>query len=291
MFDALPVVTYKADVARPIREFMNPRRMIEGLWKNRDLTMQLARRDVLGRYRSSRLGILWSLITPLFSLAVYTLVFSGIFKARFTANPTEGYAHFALYIFCGMLVYGVFAEVAQRAPTIITENPSYVTKVVFPLEVLVPAAVLASLFRLGIGFLAWLAFWTFLEKAAPHLTFVLLPVVLLPLCLVTAGLAWLAAAMGVFVRDLAQAAGPLVQLFSFLTPVYYSIERIDQPVLRMLVQLNPLSQTLEQSRRVAILGLSPDWGWWLASLIPAALVCLVGYAFFMKSKRAFGDVL
>ncbi|MBM3463270.1 MAG: ABC transporter permease [Armatimonadetes bacterium] len=285
------LTVYRPDSGQPLRNFLNPLHMARDLWAHRDLTMQLARREVLGRYRSARLGILWSGITPFFSLIVYTFVFSGIFKARFTDNPAEGYAHFALYLFCGMLVYNVFAEVAARAPSIITENPNYVKKVVFPLEVMVPAVLMGALFRMAVGFVAWLGFWTVLERVLPKPTLLLLPLVVLPLCLLTAGVAWLAAAVGVFVRDLAHAAGVVVQLLAFLTPVYYSIERIQQPLLRAAMQLNPLSQTLEQTRRVAIVGGAPDWGWWLASLTLSGAACLLGYASFMKSKRAFGDVL
>ena len=112
--DALTVTTYTADGGRSLREFLHPVRITRGLWSHRDLTLQTARREAMGRYRSSRLGLLWSLITPLISLTVYTLVFSGILKARFTSNPSESHASFVLYLFSGMLVYTVFAEVVGR---------------------------------------------------------------------------------------------------------------------------------------------------------------------------------
>ena len=289
--DALTVTTYTADGGRSLREFLHPVRMARELWAHRDLTLQIARREAMGRYRSSRLGLLWSLITPLISLAVYTLVFSGILKARFTANPTESHASFVLYLFCGMLVYTVFAEVVGRSPTLITANPNFVKKVVFPLEVLVPAALLESLFRMGVGFGAWLLFWVGIEHDLPRLTVLLLPLVLLPMCLMTVGAAWLASSLGVFVRDLANGAGGMVQLLAFMTPVYYSIEQIPHPTLRFLMRMNPLAETLEQARRVTIQGMAPDWWWWLASLLMSGVFCLLGYAVFMKSKRGFADVL
>jgi ABC-type polysaccharide/polyol phosphate export permease len=110
--------------------------------------------------------------------------------------------------------------------------------VVFPLEALVPAVMLAALFRLCVGLVVWLAFWLCMERSLPPLSIVTLPAVLLPLCFVTAGAAWLAASLGVYLRDLAHGVGPLVQLLAFITPVYYSLDRVDNPALRQALSLN-----------------------------------------------------
>jgi len=103
---------------------------------NRGLILQLAKRDLLGRYRGSFLGLTWSILQPLFMLMIYTFVFSVIFKAHWVAGeqlPTSG---FALVLFAGLTTFTLFAECVNRSPALIVNHPNYVKKVVFPLEVL-----------------------------------------------------------------------------------------------------------------------------------------------------------
>ena len=122
---------------------ISPQALISNLWQYRRLIMQMARREVAGRYKGSVMGLLWSFLTPLFMLAVYTFVFSVVFKARWTASPDEGKGDFAVLLFAGMIVHGLFAEVLNRAPGLILANVNYVKKVVFPLEIL-PVIALSS---------------------------------------------------------------------------------------------------------------------------------------------------
>jgi lipopolysaccharide transport system permease protein len=139
----------------------------------------------------------------------------------------------------------------------------------------------------GIG--VWLAGMVLLMHAPPW-TIVWLPLVLLPVCLLTAGLSWLLASLGVFIRDIGQFVILATQVLFFITPVFYSIQRVPYPYRRLL-ELNPLSHSVEDARRVMIRGLAPDWAWWVPTLIGSAVLAVLGYAFFMKSKRAFADVV
>ncbi len=284
------VLRYSASDPRPLRSFLHPGRMVANLWNHRHLIRQLAYRDIVGRYRAARLGLLWSVLTPLFMLAIYTFVFSVVFQARWGDAPSEGHGQFALYLFCGMLVFQLFGEAATRAPTLVTSNPNYVTKVVFPLEVLPVAAVLTALFSLLVGFGVWMIFWFFVRWAPPVPTALYLPLVLLPLCLATVGVGWLLAALGVFIRDVGPVVTLVVQALFFTTPVFYSVDRVPA-AFQVVMRLNPLTHALEDARRVMIAGQPPVWAWWAASLAFSIAIALLGYAFFMKSKRAFADVL
>src|SRR5262245_22270892 len=151
-----------------IAVLLNPLAMLHNLWRNRHLASQLARRDIIGRYRSSWLGMLWAVMMPLATLAIYTFVFSTVLKSRWTSNPNEPASFFAVTMFCGMLVFAVFSEVVNRAPTLVAENPSYVKKVVFPLEMLMISTLLVALFNLLIGMGVWLVFWFVVMQAPPH---------------------------------------------------------------------------------------------------------------------------
>jgi lipopolysaccharide transport system permease protein len=112
-----------------------PTEIARSLWRNRSLVRSLVQREVVGRYRGSFLGILWSFFNPVFMLLVYTFVFSVVFKARW-GTASDSKTEFALVLFAGLLVFNVFAECFNRAPTLILSNVNYVKKVVFPLEIL-----------------------------------------------------------------------------------------------------------------------------------------------------------
>src|SRR5882672_8122806 len=93
------------------------------------LILDLTKRDALGRYRNSWLGVLWSLFTPIFMLVVYTFVFSSVFKVRW-GDGTGSKTEFALILFSGLIVFNIFAECASKAPSLVVSNANMVKKVV-----------------------------------------------------------------------------------------------------------------------------------------------------------------
>jgi lipopolysaccharide transport system permease protein len=272
------------------RALLSPARMVRDLWTQRELTLRIAQRDIVGRYRNSWLGLLWSIISPLALLAIYTFVFSIVLNIRWGDDGVESRGEFALTLFSGLLVFNLFAEVVNRAPTLVVDNAQYVKKVVFPLEVLVVAGVLTALFNFGVGLLVWLSGWGLIMQSWPHETFVWLPLVLVPVVLTTAGLSWFLASLGVFVRDVRHAVILATQVLFFATPIFYSLERVPLPY-RDWMLLNPLTQAVENARDVMMYGQAPAWAQVLLYTVIAAAAALVGYAFFAKSKRAFSDVI
>lgn len=285
-----------------VRKLLDPLAMVRNLWSHRQLAWQLARRDIVGRYRSSWLGLLWAVITPLILLAIYTFVFAVVFNARWGDDAAESRGVFALTMFCGMLIYNLFAEVANRSPMLIVENPNYVKKVVFPLEVLIVSSLIAAMFSLLVGFGVWLVGWGLIMQTWPSWTVVWLPLVLMPVSLVTLGCGWFLASLGVFIRDLTHAVLLGTQVLFFATPIFYRVERVP-PSFQFVMKLNPLTHAVGDARRV-MLGQQylewigqpggathPYWGVWAMTVVASAAFALLGYAFFMKSKRAFADVL
>jgi lipopolysaccharide transport system permease protein len=269
---------------------LDPAEMIRNLWAHRELTWQLAKREIQGRYRATHLGLLWSVLTPLILLIIYTFVFAVVFKSRwYDGGVPESRSEFALTMFCGMLLFSLFSEVVNRAPSMVVSNSNYVKKVVFPVEMFVISGLLSALFNLVVGSLVWLA-GMILLRGMPPWTIFWLPLVLLPVCLTTLGISWFLASLGVFIRDLNYVVALGTQILFFITPVFYSIQRVPQPYRRFL-ELNPLSHSVEDARRVMMYGLRPEWGWWAATLGSSVVIAVLGYAFFMKSRRAFADVI
>lgn len=255
----------------------------------RELLWKLSEREVAARYRGSALGMLWSLITPLLMLAVYTFVFTTVFNARWGAPQEANSVDFALNLFAGLIVFNVFAECATRAPTLILSNANLVKKVVFPLEVLSASTVASALFH-AVTSTGILITFEIIAKHTLPISIAFLPFVWLPLALGCLALSWLLSALGVFLRDLTQVMNVLVSMLMFLSAIFYPISALPaswQPVL----QLNPLVIVIEQSRKVMIDGVSPDTSYLLIGSISMIYAAELSLRLFMKAKRGFSDVL
>ena len=261
----------------------------QSLWRNRQLIVQMIRREVVGRYKGSIMGLAWSFFNPVFMLAVYTFVFSVVFKARWGIGGDESKTQFAVVLFVGMIVHGLFAEVLNRAPGLILGNVNYVKKVVFPLEILpvisMGAALFHSIISLGVLLIAFILFNGYL-----HWTAIFIPLVLLPLVILTLGLAWILASLGVFLRDVGQTIGIITTVMMFLSPVFYPITALPEE-FRPWLMANPLTFIIEQAREVLIWGRLPDWAGLGTYTFAATVLAWAGYAWFQKTRKGFADVL
>lgn len=270
-------------------KYLNPFGTLWGVWKGRDLLNQLVRRNIEGRYKGTMMGLVWMVVTPLVMLAVYTFVFGVVFKARWGAGFGDSKAAFALIMFCGMAVFNIFSESVNGSVSIVSGNPNYVKKVVFPLELLPVSSVLSACFFgliwIGILLLGIVLFFHKICFAA-----ICLPLIFIPLVLFSCGLAWFVASLGVFVRDLAHAIGIILQVLYFMTPIFYSVEMVPEN-LRPILLLNPLTTIVQSARQVLILDQWPDWQMLGIVTLLSMAVFQLGYFWFMKTKRGFADVL
>lgn len=268
---------------------LSPLTWMRSIAAYRSLIWQLALRDVRARYRGTHLGLLWSLLTPLLLLAVYTFVFCGVMKAKWNAAEPENYFAFALTLFAGLTAFNLFSETLARAPGLVLNCPNYVKKVVFPLEILPVISVLTALCTFIASF-AVLVIGQCAIQGAPSWTIALFPLTLLPAILLALGLGWLLASVGVFLRDIGQSIGLVMQLLVFMTPVFYPVSAIP-PSLRPVLVYNPLAVSVESFRQVVLWGQLPDWPMLAVASAIGLLVCQLGFAFFMRTKKAFADVL
>lgn len=271
--------------SRPIA----PMALVRSLWQHRQLIVQMTKREVVGRYKGSAIGLAWSFLNPVFMLTVYTFVFSEVFKARWGAGEDESKAQFAVVLFVGTIVHGLFSEVLNRAPGLILSNVNYVKKVVFPIEILPVIAMGAALFHslasLGVLLVVFALFNGYL-----HWTAVFTPLVLMPLAIFTIGLAWILASLGVFLRDVGQTVGIIITVLMFLSPVFYPVTAVPEK-FRPWIMANPLTFIIEQAREVLIWGHLPEWSGLGIYTLAAAAVAAVGFIWFQKTRKGFADVL
>lgn len=276
---------------------MNPRQDHSGtpitifasLWRNRQLILQMTRREVASRYRGSLIGLAWSFINPLLMLVVYTFVFSVVFKARWNIDVEESKTDFAIILFVGMIVFGVFSEVINRAPGLIISNVNFVKKVVFPLEILPWVSLGSVLFH---GFVSLSVLLVVQLIVSHHLpwTVILFPLVLLPLVFASLGISWFLASLGVYIRDIGQITGVFTTMLMFVSAVFYPVSALPQAYQRWL-WLNPLVLIITESRKVLIFGVFPDWASLAIALLAGFLISMAGFWWFQKTRRGFADVL
>jgi len=266
-----------------------PFAVFESFWKHRTLIMNLARRDVLGRYSGSFLGLMWSFFNPLLMLCVYTFVFGVVFKARWSPNESASILEFAVVLFAGLLVFGIFSECVNRAPTLMLQNPGFVKRVIFPLEIMPWVVLCSSLFHTAIS-LAVLALVMLVGLGALPMTWPLIVIVVVPLVLFVMGISWALAALGVYLRDLAQTINIVTTVMMYLTPIFYPASAVPAG-FRWAVEWNPMSFFIDQTRAVLIWGHLPDFAGLAAATAGGLAVAWLGLALFQHARDGFADVL
>ena len=244
---------------------------------------------MLTRYRGSSLGLLWSLVTPLFMLTVFTFVFGSVFRVKWGPTTDLPKSELALLLFSGLVVFNLFAESVLQAPTSVSRNANYVKKIVFPLELLPLVYISAALFHGCISFLVLLIGRWIIMGNIPA-TALLLPIVLFPLILATTGVCLFLGAVGVFLRDVGQTVGLMMTALMFLSPIFYPLSALPVAAAR-IIGLNPLSRPIEDVRSVLLLGTGPDWVSFFVSLALSAILAWVGFLTFEKTRKGFADVI
>jgi lipopolysaccharide transport system permease protein len=266
------------------------RRVWQPLWQlpsRWELILSLTKREMLARYRGSVLGLIWAFLTPLAMIAIFTLIFAGIFSARFGSN--DSHWNYALYLFCGLLPWMMFQDAVQQSATTIVAHANLVKRVVFPLETLPVSQALAALGTQLFGTIALVIAATAIQREI-HPTILLFPLLLIPQLLFTLGAAWLIASLGVFLRDIAQGITLILMVWMYLTPIMYP-ESIVPERFRMLINLNPFTALVRNYRRLFLEGGGPDWMGLAYFTVIAVIVFVFGYWWFARTRKNFADVI
>ena len=261
--------------------------MFKTLWLQRSLVLELTKREFSGRYNGSFGGIMWSFIQPLFLLTVYTVAFGVILKARWGSGGST--PEYALMLFAGLIIFNAFSEVLSKSSTLITSNPNFVKKVVFPLELLPVITVANALIHALIGIVVWFLGYILLF-GVPKTTAILFPMILVCFVPILLGLGWLLSALGVIIRDISQLTGMLNHTLLFLTPIFYSIDAAP-PMLQNLLMLNPLTFIVEQFRLVLFYGQMPAMKSLAVYFVLASGFAWISLILFKRLRPNFADMV
>ena len=263
--------------------------MTQSLWKHRQLLAQFTKRALLHRYKGSYLNLFWSFLNPLAMLLVYTFVFSVIFRPTWQTTDSNSHIHFALILFAGLIPYNLFMEAILAAPESVVNHPNFVKKVIFPLELLPLSRLGAAVVHSLLSLLILLAAVLVILGKLPW-TLIFLPVIYLPLLFFCAGLSWILASIGVFIRDIGHLLEIIVRLLFFMSPIVYPIAAIP-PDYRFIIYINPLTFFVDHFQQTLIFGEMIDFQMFALVFGGAFGIFVLGYMWFMKSKQSFADVM
>jgi lipopolysaccharide transport system permease protein len=273
----------------PLRQHVLPWEIARHLYQYKTLIYELTKRDIAIRYRGSYLGIFWSFLRPLCMLCVFGVVFGYIFQSKLGRFPQESKVDFALTLFSGLMIFDMLSECLGRAPTLILSNANYVTKVVFPLEILPVSVVGAAFCHLLISLIPLLIAVAIVHGSLP-LTTIYVPLILVPVVLLCLGTTWFFASLGVFFRDINSFVPVLLTILMYVSAIFYAIDKVP-PLLQPVVHVNPLAMQIHQLR-CAIMWRTPlDWAQFGAHFAGCAVFMILSYVIFMRTKSAFADVI
>lgn len=254
----------------------------------KQLIWQFTCREIFTRYKGSGMGLMWSILNPVITLLMYTIFFSVFLQARWNILE-ENHVNYALILFVGLILNGLFSECINRAPGLIVQHANYVKKVVTPLELFPAIAVLSALFHLAVNCIVLLCAQLLLNHWIAW-TLIFFPVILLPFIVLILGLTWFLAALGVYVRDLTQITSSITMITLFMSPVFYPRSNLPEHVQPWLV-LNPLTFIVEQSRNVFFYAQPPDWSGLMIYSVISIVIAWSGFWWFQKTREGFADVL
>jgi len=289
-------ITIRDNRREPLLRLFNPLEPIRRVWQRRDLLTQFTKRDLAMQHRGTLLGPVWPIAQPLLTLAVYTLLFSVIFEAKWQgigdADPGR-HATFVLYFFCGFLLYTGLSVSANRGASAVAARPNYVNRIVFPVEILPVVVVKSAMVTLLVEVVLLMAATFYFVGSIP-LTATLLPIILIPQLLLMLGFAWWLAALGVLIRDVREVTAVVTRFFFFLTPIFYPIELVHErvpPAMANLLWLNPMVTVIESARDVMLRGILPNWTALAIVTLAAWIIMQTGFAFFCRQRRGFDAAL
>ncbi len=257
-----------------------------------NLLSTLVRRDLEARYKGSILGNLWPLLNQLAQLLIFTYVFSIVLQVKLDIQgiATDNKLAFGLWLFAGLLPWLAFTNGLTQAATSVVGQPNLVKKVVFPLGLLPLVPICSAFIESTFGLMALMVFVALLVPGLPA-TIWLLPLVWIPQLLLTAGLGYFTAGLTVFLRDIPQSLGVILNLWFYATPIVYPAVKIPEAWRVWVFWLNPITALAETYRDMILGGKVQHWGELATAAIVSIVVFYGGLWVYRRLRPAFADVL
>lgn len=237
---------------------------------------QLTSREIKRKYARSYLGIVWSVLNPLLSMAVLSLIFSQLFRRSIENYP--------IYYLTGYILWQMFTGATSAAMTTLVDNKPLLLKVKFPMDLFVLTRVYTALINLGYSLAAYVVMLA-VFRIAPKWTMLLSPVIILLLFLFSLGISYMLAAAYVFFGDVKHLYTVALTLWMYCSAIFYPVEQL-QGFIRVVIQNNPLYVYIHCMRGAVMTGELPGGTEWLQMVLWGAGVCLLGVMVFRKNRNS-----
>ena len=268
---------------------MTPPLMLRGLWAYRGFVLGSVKREFQAKYSNAMLGALWSLLSPLAMIVVYTVIFSEVMHNKLPGAGANARFAYSIYLCAGALTWGLFAEIVARAQTMFIDQANLLKKVSFPRICLPVIATLNALVNFGIIFGLFTLFLLASHTFPGPVFFTIFPVLLVQL-LLALGIGMIAGVLNVFFRDVGQFVTIAMQFWFWFTPIVYPAA-ILPPEVRSLLGWNPMARVIQAYQQVLVKGTAPDWLDLLPVLALALLLCVFGLRLFRRRAGEMVDEL
>jgi len=260
-------------------------------WAKLDLLKALVQRDMEARYKGSVLGNLWPLVNQISQLLIFTYVFSIVLKVKLSLQGLpDNNLTYGLWLFAGLLPWIAFSSGVIQSSSSVIGQPNLVKKVVFPLALLPLVPVLSLFLESTLGLIGLILLVAFTSQTV-HSTLWLLPLIWIPQLLLTAGMGYVFAGFTVFLRDIPQTLGVILNLWFYVTPIIYPASVIPEQWRAWVFWLNPLAAIAEVYRDLVLVGEVTHWGEWGVASVVSLLAFLGGLSVYKRVRPAFADVL
>jgi lipopolysaccharide transport system permease protein len=272
----------------PINYWQDSMRILRQVWRHRELTLVMAKREFMDRYAGQVFGVYWGIAHPLLIMGVFLFLFGSIFRARIGGSVDIPFGY-TMYLFSGMIPWLTFQEVLNKSPLAVTTNSNLVRQVIFPLEVLPVKVVLGSMPGQLVSILFMMIYAIVSYRFLPW-TYLLLPVLLVLEFFLAVGAAFLLSAFGVFLKD----TKDFVQFFTFvgiyLSPIVFLLEWVPEG-FRPIIHANPLSHMIWCFQDACYFGRIEHPISWMVFIGFSSLVFITGARLFTRLKTQFGNYL
>lgn len=254
---------------------------------HRYLIHQLVKKELHAKYRKSALGLMWLLINPVLLVSAYTLVFGVLLRVRWGGAGST--LEFALVLHAGVMFYMFFSEILSRSTNLVAAHKPFVTKMVFPMDVIPWVVTIVAAVTFVTTLLVWIVLYIAIKWQFP-IGVIWVPLIFLPFLLFCLGLCWFVSALAAYRPDVEHGMPMLLLLLMYLSPLLFPVSKMPSE-FRFIIMFNPLSHVLEPARAALLDGKMPDLRVVAVGTLFSLLVAWFGLASFRGNQKGFADVL
>ena len=236
---------------------------------------QLTAREIKRKYARSYLGIVWSVLNPLLSMAVLSLIFSQLFRRSIENYP--------IYYLTGYILWQTFTGATNAAMTTLADNKMLLLKVKFPMDIFILTRVYTALINLGYSLIAYVAM-LIVFRVTPKWTMLISPFIILCLMVFALGISYILATAYVFFGDIKHLYSVVLTLWMYCSAIFYPIEQL-QGIIRVVILNNPLYTYIRCLRKAVMYGAFPNTTEYLQMILWATGIYGLGYLVFRKSRN------